>query len=191
MFVGFFDDPSSDLSTNIITKKRPSTLFCDFGDEIDDFFSVNGVAQTWSRVWQDVGSAIYDASVIICDAFENIINANKELIDSISKAPAFISGYFDYLLGGQVKGDKSSVHHRGVDSNADGGYVSTPRLSWVAEKEPEYIIPESKMDKVFKGGGNTYNITVNMNSSGNTEEDAHNLAELSIQQIRAIGGTGF
>lgn len=82
-------------------------------------------------------------------------------------------------------------HLFSIDSNADGGYVSTPRLSWVAEKEPEYIIPESKMDKVFGRGGNTYNITVNMSGSGNTEEDARNLAELSIQQIRAIGGTGF
>lgn len=160
----------------------------DFGEKVDEFFGVNSVTETWNRAWQIAGGVIYDASVVICDAFENIIEANKKLIDSITNFPSkwvdFWSGFGEYLAS-----DKAERHM--IDSNADGGYVSTPRLSWIAEKEPEYIIPESKMDKVFKGGGNTYNITVNMNGSGNTEEDAHNLAELSIQQIRAIGGTGY
>ena len=63
----------------------------------------------------------------------------------------------------------------------------------MAEKEPEYIIPESKMKEVYpRNGGNTYNFTVNINGSGmTTEEQARELADLSIAQIRAIGGTGF
>jgi hypothetical protein len=159
----------------------------DFGAKVDDFFSVNGLAQRWNEFWQGVGSLIHDASEKIVEAFGNIVEANEKLIKSIGGFPSkwvdFFTGYGEYLA--TPKGERDVI-----DSNADGGYVSTPRLSWVAEKEPEYIIPESKMDKVFKGG-NTYNITVNMNGSGNTEEDAHNLAELSIQQIRAIGGTGY
>ena len=160
----------------------------DFGAKVDDFFSVNGLAQRWNEFWQGVGSLIHDASEKIVEAFGNIIEANEKLIESIGKFPSkwwnFFSGYGEYLA--TPKGERDNI-----DSNADGGYVSTPRLSWVAEKEPEYIIPESKMDKVFPRGGNTYNITVNMNGGGTTEEQARNLAELSIAQIRAIGGTGF
>jgi hypothetical protein len=159
----------------------------DFGSRVDDFFSANGIAEKWNKFWQNAGAFVYEASQKICESFGNIIEANEKLIKSIAGFPSkwvdFFTGYGEYLA--TPKGERDVI-----DSNADGGYVSTPRLSWVAEKEPEYIIPESKMDKVFKGG-NTYNITVNMNGSGNTEEDAHNLAELSIQQIRAIGGTGY
>ena len=160
----------------------------DFGEKVDDFFSVNGIADTWNRAWQIAGGVIYDASVVICDAFSNIVEANEKLIKSITSFPSkwvdFWSGFGEYLAT-----DKAERNL--IDSNADGGYVSTPRLSWVAEKEPEYIIPESKMDKVFGRGGNTYNITINMDGSGSTEEQAHRLAELSIEQIRAIGGTGY
>lgn len=160
----------------------------DFGADVDDFFSANGIAEKWNKFWQNAGAFVHDAAEKIVEAFGNIIEVNEKLIKSIAGFPSkwvdFFTGYGEYLA--TPKGERDVI-----DSNADGGYVSTPRLSWVAEKEPEYIIPESKMDKVFGRGGNTYNITVNMSGSGNTEEDARNLAELSIQQIRAIGGTGF
>lgn len=162
-----------------------------FGEKVDDFFSANGAAETWNRVWQTVGSVIYDASVVIVDSFNNIIEANKRLIESITSFPSkwvdFWSGFGEYLAT-----DKAERNL--IDSNADGGYVSTPRLSWVGEKEPEYIIPESKMDRVYKNGS-PVNITINVeggiSSDYDVERIAQKLSELSVLQTRAIGGTGY
>ena len=49
----------------------------------------------------------------------------------------------------------------GVDAFAEGGHPTAPTLAMVAENEPEYIIPESKMPSFLDANsprGNTYNL---------------------------------
>lgn len=150
-----------------------------FGNAVDDFFT--GPGEKWNKFWQDAGSLVFDAK--------------ETIVESIEKVLQVFEDFRDFFTIGTVVTTKhgGGGHTRGIDSNAIGNYVDTPRLSWVAEKEPEYIIPESKMKEVYpRNGGNTYNFTVNINGSGmTTEEQARELADLSIAQIRAIGGTGF
>lgn len=159
----------------------------EFGGVIDDFFSANGAAQKWNEFWQNVGGLVFYAK-------EQIVYSINQVIDVIDKVVNKIEGHWDFWEGfGGYLADKFNPT---IDSNADGGYVTTPRLSWVAEKEPEYIIPESKMDKVFKNGGSGYTFNFyyqggNGMTDAEIEEQAKRLAELSIAQIRAVGGTGF
>lgn len=166
------------------------------GKDIDEFFGVNGPAQLWNRLWQDVGGAIFDAKEIITGAITDIVNGIKELVSTITSLPGkwvdFWSGFGEYLASDWA--ERHMVGSGSIDSNADGGYVSTPRLSWVAEKEPEYIIPESKMDSFLsQNSGVTININVEggISSDYDVERIANKLADLNIFQTRAIGGTGF
>jgi hypothetical protein len=85
-----------------------------------------------------------------------------------------------------------------ADHNAVGNYITKPTLTWAAENEPEYIIPESKMNEVYpRNGNNTYNITVNVdgysikNDMEFTELLSDKLAQLGIIQQRAVGGKSW
>lgn len=77
---------------------------------------------------------------------------------------------------------------------ADGGRVTRPQLAIVGEKEPETIIPDSKLGSI----GNTTNyITINVdgynikNDEEFTELLSRKLSELSVRQQRAVGGAGW
>lgn len=84
---------------------------------------------------------------------------------------------------------------RKPENNAIGNYITQPTLTWAAEKEPEYIIPESKMDKVFSREGVTININVSgadlVASDTVAQKIAEALANLSIRQQRAVGGAAW
>lgn len=76
----------------------------------------------------------------------------------------------------------------------DGGRVTRPTFAIVGEKEPETIIPDSKMNSI----GNTTNyITINVegynikNDEEFTELLSRKLSELSVRQQRALGGAGW
>lgn len=140
--------------------------------EWDEFLSL------YTAGWDALGDAIG----AVGDAIDKVVGKIKQNWE-------FWEGFGEYLA--TPKSERNII-----DSNADGGYVTTPRLSWVAEKEPEYIIPESKMDKVFKNNSSGYTFNFyyqggNGMSDAEIEEQARRLADLSIAQIRAIGGTGF
>lgn len=101
-----------------------------------------------------------------------------------------------YGVGVNWEGDWKNADH-----NAIGNYIKKPTLTWAAENEPEYIIPESKMGSVFpRNGGNTFNFTVNIDGTGkNAEEIADEAIEvistkldiLGIQQQRGVGGKSW
>ena len=87
---------------------------------------------------------------------------------------------------------------------AIGGYVNEPQVAVVGESEPEYIIPESKMDDVYaRNSGNVYVEKVEFIINGafdmGSPEDRERLIEemssrmqtLSIAQQRALGGAGW
>lgn len=77
---------------------------------------------------------------------------------------------------------------------AEGGRVTRPTLAWVGEKEPETIIPDSKLNSI---GSTTNYITINVdgysikNDEEFTELLSRKLSELSIRQQRAVGGAGW
>ena len=88
--------------------------------------------------------------------------------------------------------------------NAICNYVTKPTVSWVAENEPEYIIPESKMDKVYsRNGGDVYvekvEFVINGSFDMGSPEDRRKLAEemsaelrmLNIAEERAMGGRAW
>lgn len=154
-----------------------------FGADIDDFFK--GPGEKWNQLWQNFGGVVFELKEDLVAAFEAIKRGIEGIGEAIDKHNSFWSSL----------GEKAYDKIHGIDSNADGGYVSTPRLSWVAEKEPEYIIPESKMDKVFNR--NSGDVIININVEGGISSDydverlASKLAELNVLQTRAIGGTSF
>lgn len=75
----------------------------------------------------------------------------------------------------------------------NGGRVTRPTLAIVGEKEPETMVPDSKRGQF----GNTYNISINVegysikNDEEFTELLSQKLAELSVRQQRAQGGTAW
>jgi phage-related protein len=154
-----------------------------FGADIDDFFK--GPGEKWNQLWQNFGGVVFELKEDLVAAFEAIKRGIEGIGEAIDKHNSFWGSL----------GEKAYDKIHGIDSNADGGYVSTPRLSWVAEKEPEYIIPESKMDKVFNR--NSGDVIININVEGGISSDydverlASKLAELNVLQTRAIGGTSF
>lgn len=87
--------------------------------------------------------------------------------------------------------------------NAIGNYVTEPQISWVAEKEPEYIIPESKMNDVYPRQSEIHidkvefiiNGAFDMGSPEDRrkliEELSSDLQNLSIAEQRALGGAGW
>lgn len=153
---------------------------------IDNWFvGLDELKKEWDE-FLSLYTAGWDA---LGDAIGAVGDAIDKVVGKIKQNWEFWEGFGEYLA--TPKSERNII-----DSNADGGYVTTPRLSWVAEKEPEYIIPESKMDKVFKNNSSGYTFNFyyqggNGMSDAEIEEQARRLADLSIAQIRAIGGTGF
>ena len=75
----------------------------------------------------------------------------------------------------------------------NGGRVTRPTLAIVGEKEPETMVPDSKRG-LF---GNTYNISINVEGYSIKDDEeftellSQKLAELSVRQQRAQGGTAW
>lgn len=160
------------------------------GEKIDEF--LEPFLDNWYAGLRDL-IQILDEVKAKFDEVKDTVKEFFNLLFSDENDDSDISVFDKESRNSMWKVIKRAFAFKEPDSNAIGNYVDTPRLSWVAEKEPEYIIPESKMKEVYpRNGGNTYNFTVNINGSGmTTEEQARELADLSIAQIRAIGGTGF
>lgn len=91
---------------------------------------------------------------------------------------------------------------KNAEHNAIGNYISSPTLTWAGENEPEYIIPESKMDRIYPRNSGIHVDAINVNIDGtgkNAEEIADEAIEvistkldiLGIQQQRAVGGKSW
>lgn len=154
-----------------------------FGEKIDDFFSANGAAQKWNDFWQGVGGLVADAKNTIVTS----IDAIKDAIGRVSNAISEFQDNWGIGVDMIFEGARSILPKFG-----DGGRVTRPTLAIVGEKEPETIIPDSKLNQI---GGNTINININVeggiSSDYDVERIAQKLADLNVLQTRAIGGTGF
>lgn len=153
------------------------------GEKIDDFFSANGAAEKWNSFWQKVGGLVFDAKEAIVKAVEEIIGVIDKVVDRIEGHWDFWSGFGEYVY---------DEFHGELPAYGNGGRVTRPTIALVGEKEPETIIPDSKLKQL---GGNTVNININVeggiSSDYDVERIAEKLANLSILQTRAIGGTGY
>lgn len=151
-----------------------------FGEDIDEFFK--GPGEAWNKFWQTVGSVIFDVKEKVVGALDAIAGAITKVGDAIKSYPGFFEGFGEYVY------DK--LHDEDVPEFANGGRVTRPTYALVGEKEPETIIPDSKLGML---GGVTININVEggISSDYDVERIANKLADLNIFQTRAIGGTGF
>jgi TP901 family phage tail tape measure protein len=94
----------------------------------------------------------------------------------------------------------------GADTNAEGGFAATRTLSWLAEKEPEYIVPVSKVGSFAAafmpysaayapaggdGGNRSINVTVapviTITATGSAKADdiAHEVESIMIKSVRS------
>ena len=116
----------------------------------------------------------------------------EEIVDKIDKVKEKIGGFWDFWYGFGDYLATPKAERNMIPTFGDGGRVTKPTLAIVGEKEPETIVPDSKRNQM---GGNTINININVeggiSSDYDVERIAQKLAELSVLQTRAIGGTGF
>lgn len=82
----------------------------------------------------------------------------------------------------------------GIPAYAEGGRVTRPTIALIGEKEPETVVPDSKLNSI---GSTTNYITINVegysikNDEEFTELLSRKLSELSVRQQRALGGAGW
>lgn len=184
-----------------------------FGEKIDDFFSANGAAQKWNDFWQGVGGLVADAKNTIVTSIDAIKDAIGRVSNAISEfqdnwgigVDVIFDGARSILpkLGDGVRGGGHTRH-------AKGGVFTSPTYDrfgdLYGEAGTEVLLPldnntawmdkfadklENKMDGGVKYTFNFYYQGGNGMSDAEVEEQARRLAELSIAQIRSIGGTGF
>lgn len=152
----------------------------EFGGKVDEFF--RGPGEAWNNFWQNVGGIVYEAKEKVVDSLEAIAGAIQKVGDAIKNYPGFFEGFGEYIY------DK--LHGEDIPEFGNGGRVTRPTYALVGEKEPETIVPDSKLNTL---GGVTININVEggISSDYDVERIANKLADLNIFQTRAIGGTGF
>lgn len=173
-------------------------------DTIKEFFSESEFGSSWFEFWEKTGELIQTSATGWIAFFDTTIQWIKDFAEGWVKEFGYIGEAVDELAGklsslfsgdlGEWLYDK--LHPEDIPALGDGGHVSRPTFAIVGEKEPETIIPDSKLKYL---GGN--NITVNLNVEGGLSSDydtdrlverlSEKLAELNIMQTRAIGGTGY
>lgn len=177
-------------------------------DTIKEFFSESEFGESWFKFWEKTGELIevsvegwigfFSATIQwLTDFKDNWVTGFNEICDVVDK----LAGKLSDLFSGKMGEDWYDLIHGFFDKNyvpayGDGGRVTKPTFAIVGEKEPETIIPDSKMKYL---GGN--NITVNLTVEGGLSSDydtdrlverlSEKLADLNILQTRAIGGTGY
>lgn len=151
-----------------------------FGEDIDEFF--RGPGALWNSFWQTVGSVIFDVKEKVVSALDDIAGAIDKVGNAIKNYPGFFEGFGEYVY------DK--LHGEDIPEFANGGRVTKPTYALIGEKEPETVVPDSKLGML---GGVTININVEggISSDYDVERIANKLADLNIFQTRAIGGTGY
>lgn len=126
--------------------------------------NADGLVNTMSLIL-NVAQLIMDNIKLVISAITAFATAyfiakytDVSILGTSYKGPSGMTGLAIYagamaLTGGMTYAGMSLAGY------ADGGYVTTPQIATVAEREPEYIIPESKMNSVF---GRSNEVTVNV-----------------------------
>ena len=128
----------------------------------------------WTLDWlEENGDALVETIGLIIDAVKFVGDNIKTVVTLLG----FFIGYYIGssmfksipIIGGLIGGGVGAVTGYAVMEAlgyAEGGHPTTPQLAMVAEDEPEYIIPDSKMPAFLEAntqniGGNTTLYTLN------------------------------
>lgn len=211
-----------------------SEWLTDHDKDIEEFFDVSEVGTKWREFWEGVGGDVADAQERWTIAFEllkvglsSFADSWKLGAESISEAITKIKNAFNDFIEAWETGWKtlSGLGEKAHDSAegtlggkvldaliskipafANGGKVAEPTIALVGEKEPEYIIPESRINEITNNNNSSSTVYVekvefNVESGFDigTPEDRERLIEeissrlqsLSIAQQRAVGGVGL
>jgi hypothetical protein len=122
---------------------------------------VFGAVKTGFAELANLGKAIFDG---IGGAFKGVINA---VISAMEKGLNFAIKGLNTILDGIDKAagpwvNFGSIPEVKLPRLAEGGIVTSPTIAMIGEgREPEAVIPLSKLGSMgFGGGGNTFNVTV-------------------------------
>jgi hypothetical protein len=101
---------------------------------------------------------------------EYLADLQEQAVTQLEKIKSILKRVLEALLPGVP-----------IEGYASGGYASRPTLTWVAEKEPEWIIPQSKMGQV----GSTQSITIapNITIQASGKVDAGQIAKATEEAI--------
>jgi hypothetical protein len=201
--------------------KSISDLLSDNADAIDDFFNEGEFGRKWNEFWQHLGASVQEQHETIDNALfitTHYINeftdawktGKKEITDAVDAIGRKYSEFKDMWGVGadsikdeitdadSVGGIAWQLFRNKLPMYGDGGRVTHPTLAIVGEKEPETIVPDSKRGAF---GNTTQNISVTINGAYNiedpesrrslVEEMSRELANLGINQKRAVGGVGW
>lgn len=166
------------------------------GEHVDDAMTGDEVLDYGSEAWKS-GTSLFG----LANALKTINDKAKEKENSYTYTNRYgqkvTIPIYDENVNYTEAYKKVAMQGPPLPKFGNGGRVTGPTLAIVGEKEPETIIPDSKRAQF----GNTYNVTVNVSGAdilnaevvGNTitEKLSQALAELSIRQQRAVGGTAW
>ncbi len=136
---------------------------------------VEAAKKVWDAlagIWDSVWGGLKDA---IAKVWNFIKDKVSWITDALSKLKNLWPGNW-FGGGGSKRGD---IHNG--PGMAAGGVATKPILTWLAEKEPELVIPLSKAERMFSmagGGGGAVNLTVHLNSVS-PEYDVQRFAKLA------------
>ena len=135
-----------------------------------------------------IGKVVADVFGIIGGWFDKLIGWILNAIDKVEKLLNKLSSVFKHQGKAQenaVNGEGGIFDLSGIPGHAEGGYFTTPHLALVAEKEPELIVPQSKL-KDF--GTTTITLNINVGTWLGDEQGIQNLASKITEYIdRALG----
>jgi hypothetical protein len=130
---------------------------------------VFGAVKTGFAELADLGKAIFDG---IGGAFKGVINA---VISAMEKGLNFAIKGLNTILDGIDKAagpwvNFGTIPEVSLPRLAEGGIVTSPTIAMIGEgREPEAIIPLSKLGSMGFGGGGGGNITINVTSADPNE----------------------
>ena len=201
--------------------------FAQGGQAIDDFFNVSGFGAGWNSFWQGVGETVYNVKEGIVAAMGVIERGMEKIFGKIPEEGDFDTslntGYI--TRNGQVykinpmespemyKEYNPQAYERwyneygkyakyaGIDVPkpfAEGGRVTQPTLAIIGEKEPETVVPDSKLN-ALRSNMTIENININgvwdfsdpTAANRIVEQINSALGNISVKQRRAVGGTGW
>lgn len=162
------------------------------GEHVDDAMTGDEVLDYGSDAWKS-GTSLFG----LANALKTINDKAKEKENSYTYTNRYgkevTIPIYDENANYTEAYKKVAMQGPPLPKFGNGGRVTRPTLAIVGEKEPETMVPDSKRGQF----GNTYNISINVegysikNDEEFTELLSQKLANLSIRQQRAVGGTAW
>lgn len=188
-------DEEGNYSSNVFGVKAMIDDYKAANDELDSFTYTNKYGYTVKGYKYDINGNETEAYKSYLKGQESLANSN---INSKETFKYYANGGIQSAFKYDDFGNLSEAWKKyGGQAFAEGGRVTRPTIALVGEKEPETIIPDSKLGAL----NNTQNISITINGAFNmenpesrhalVEEMSRELAGLGISQRRALGGKSW